>query len=1148
MAVPRTIGCTIFLVAIFCLHKKGYGESEKRVLEEVMDTKQSVIHGRHKRAVTIQSTTAQNFPVDFDAVVKVQIPVSSAPFNISEIVRDALKNLSFTFNQSLIVTSLNLTTECYPNTTGELQCQCERQFSWPCSKCQVYDACSNNASQPCECSDALPYDGQFCEPYTNAGACLASTTATPPSSTKTEAPPSSTTTAAPPSTPLASTTIAEPPSSTTTAAPPSTALSSTTTVNLSFTMDLPFSDSYNNGNSSQWTDISSAIQTQCRNHISNLINATLTGFRRGSTIADYTVNAPSLNITELDAVKTGIFTDLGTKYPIIFDSSANLSFTHQSAFYGQTVNVTCGPLPKSLNFGNNWIAEWSQGNSLISNDSKHSLSTDYGAGTATLTMSNVFTSEDGLYECNFKQATGGPSFRQKSSVAFKVTEVPLVQVSPVQIKVPCDGRKVQLTCSVSSNSQNYLVEFTGLTNPDVKINYEYTNTDCTSKTFTCQVKDFPQFNNTITLTSFTGSFLCQDSIFGFGQEDDTAAASCPTNQEGIITAICKKAGWQEQLKTCVLKPVTDLLVQSQFLTTITVPTLLSQLSNVSLNYTKEVVGSPTTISAVVQILSNVANALLSLSIPITKSLMEDVLITSGILTTAKDSWKTLNNGSSSLTNSSISKNESISSKFLQSIEQITRRLTNDSFDISTDYIIFNKTTFKDNFNAEFNSSVDVAISEATGENKSLTIITFSLMDSVLPARNELNLDSAVINGKVVLIQSSANVSNISLTFVVTNDSLKNPECVFWNFNLSRGLGGWDNTGCKLVNNNQTVTCNCNHLTSFSILMSPFSIEDPVLDYITYIGVSISMASLIICLIIEAVIWRKIKLNHTSYLRHVSIVNIAVSLLIADIWFIIGAAISAAKEENKAACSTATFFIHYFYLALFFWMLASALLLLYRTVSVFDGGLSKTSMLVIGFSLGYGAPLIIVVVTIAAAAPRQAYIQGAKICWLNWNESKALLAFVIPALTIVVINLIILLVVLYKMLRRRAVGGASHALERHITVVLARTLAVLTPFFGITWGLGIGTMIHPHNRGLLIAFALFNSLQGFFILVFGTLLDHKVQSELVIKSQTSSRRTKSTSAGALSSSGLGAFWNWRRARDGYSVSSGATNASNSYSNS
>lgn len=160
------------------------------------------------------------------------------------------------------------------------------------------------------------------------------------------------------------------------------------------------------------------------------------------------------------------------------------------------------------------------------------------------------------------------------------------------------------------------------------------------------------------------------------------------------------------------------------------------------------------------------------------------------------------------------------------------------------------------------------------------------------------------------------------------------------------------------------------------------------------------------------------------MRHVSIVNIAVSLLIADIWFIVGAAISAAETENRPACSTATFFIHYFYLALFFWMLASALLLLYRTISVFDGGLSKASMLAIGFSVGYGAPLIIVIITIAVTAPNQTYIQDDHICWLNWNQSKALLAFVIPALTIVLINLIILLVVIYKMLRRRAVVGTA----------------------------------------------------------------------------------------------------------------------------
>lgn len=376
--------------------------------------------------------------------------------------------------------------------------------------------------------------------------------------------------------------------------------------------------------------------------------------------------------------------------------------------------------------------------------------------------------------------------------------------------------------------------------------------------------------------------------------------------------------------------------------------------------------------------------------------------------------------------------------------------------------------------------MDVTVSDPNGGSQSLTVITFDLMNNVLPARNSSDFyaNSNFINGKVVLVQSSGTVKHIALTFNELNSSLVQPQCVFWNFSFFNGLGGWDNTGCSPVMVNQTVTCNCSHLTSFSILMSPYSEDDPLLDWITYIGVSISMASLVICLIIEAVIWRKIRKNNTSYLRHVSIVNIAVSLLIADIWFIIGAAISE-HENLKPACNAVTFFIHYFYLALFFWMLASALLLIYRTLSVFDGGLSKGSMLAIGFCLGYGAPLIISTVTVAVTAPSGNYIQEystGPICWLNWFQTRALLAFVIPALTIVVINLIILLVVIYKMLRRRAVGGAVHAAERNALVVIVRALAILTPFFGITWGLGIGTLLAPTDRGILITFSLFNSLQ------------------------------------------------------------------------
>lgn len=139
-------------------------------------------------------------------------------------------------------------------------------------------------------------------------------------------------------------------------------------------------------------------------------------------------------------------------------------------------------------------------------------------------------------------------------------------------------------------------------------------------------------------------------------------------------------------------------------------------------------------------------------------------------------------------------------------------------------------------------------------------------------------------------------------------------------------------------------------------------------------------------------------------------------------------------------------------------------------------MTKKSMLAIGFSLGYGAPLIIAIITIAVTAPKEQYIHKTGVCWLNWYESKALLAFVIPALLIVVINLLILLVVIYKMLRRRAVADTAQAAERHVLVVIARSLAVLTPFFGLTWILGVGIMIEPYNKGLHISFAFFNSLQ------------------------------------------------------------------------
>ncbi|KAG7467638.1 adhesion G protein-coupled receptor F5-like [Solea senegalensis] len=1092
--------------------------------------------------VTTPAPPAPN--VVTDLVVDVRIPVSVLEGYGVSFIRTYLNSFlgPFIINDFTQIIDLNLTTVCYPGLNGRLQCQCEEQFAWSCDTCIKHTVCSNTTftNDSCGCVNALPPGGELCEPITSIGSCPISTPPPPPTTTTT---PMTTTTTTPTPTPTPTPTTTTTPSIGTTPPPPPT----TTTVVEKFRliMNIKYSKEYNNPDNDVHQNVNEIIQAKCKETIETFKSATITSFTEGSTIVEYTVRASSFGKGELQALESGIFTDLANTYSMIYQSSTFIPF--QSPFLGEKVILTCGPIPLVVGFTDRWTIEWKIGDKMILADSVHKIAKN--KNSSTLTIERFFITDQGKYTCLLKE---GNVFRQTSNGVLSVKETPLVQVDPMKQKVKCeDGNSVVLACTVNSPYKVKLLPV--VLEPANSISHTYVadSTKCspTPVVFTCQEETSPNlFQEKISLELVRGSFLCDDPRFGVGNLDDTVEFSCEPDEVGQRIAACLANGsWAIVEINCILKPIKQLLDQSQFLTNNSLPEFLLELSNVTITLSAKVVVSPTNINAIVEILTNVANTVTSSNIEINKDLMTDVLKTAGVLTRdeATNSWETLNNKSAS--NSSVITsnftNESPSSSLLLSIENITSNLDKSSFNIETTSIILTKTTFTDSFTDDFNSSVGIDIPESDGVNKSITVITFFSMENVLPARAVDNSTSNVINGKVVLVQSTGNITNITIEFNIINDSLKTPQCVFWNFDLFGGLGGWDDEGCEVSLVNETVTCNCNHLTSFSILMSPFGLDLPILDYITYIGVGISMLSLVICLIIEAIIWRKVCRNNTAFLRHVSIVNIAVSLLIADIWFIIGAAISDAEVKNPPACTAATFFIHFFYLALFFWMLASALLLLYRTISVFGGDLSKNALLAIGFCLGYGAPLIIAVITIAVTAPVEEYIRENEACWLNWHKSKALLAFVIPALLIVVINLCILIIVLYKMLRRRGVVDSAHPAEKNALAVIARTLAFLTPFFGLTWGLGVGTMIDPFNIGIHIAFAFFNSLQGFFILVFGTLLDKKVWSE--IGKMTSSIGTRSTSAGN-SSSGQGFFRNWRR-RDGYNISSHDSGVSNSYVN-
>nr|XP_055042514.1 adhesion G protein-coupled receptor F4-like [Misgurnus anguillicaudatus] len=878
--------------------------------------------------------------------------------------------------------------------------------------------------------------------------------------------------------------------------------------------------------------ITSAIENSYMN-LPNYIKGSVNviGFRSGSIIADYTINANNNNL-DVSSANTQVSDLLAAQgIPLAKDAFAESEekiLTTKDKFYPlQDVELRC-TRPNSVVGTMTWSVN---DQDPAENSAKYTITND----NSTLIVKGVSESDNGRYSCIIERST--LPYIQWQTVSIQPR--PNIIVDKTDIKLQCQNQTVPLTCCANG----YSVEWFGIPADDEVensgsgcITLQYKSTTCGSKDdFTCRLKDMPElkifdYSNRTVYVQTVRDYNCINDTLGVGKIGDNVTGLCEKGMEGLITYVCKqttdlKYNWTEVQRDCVVQPIKDLERRSVVLVVEDIPVFMSNLSNTAVQNNTAITQSADTVKTIVDILNTIAS--ISQTITISQPVMEDFLKTVNIIVSdaSKNTWTELNNDN---------KTENKSTELLKAIETISDRLSDDSFMIKETSIQLNRTRIENSFIGSSslpNSTTQIVIPKV--EPTLITIIIFTKLDNVLPTRNTSNTDKKIsenhINGDVVVVKVNKTINNISFAFDTTNASLKNPQCVFWNFDLNH----WDSTGCKVKRSgNETVTCECSHTTSFSILMSPFAIDNPALAYITYIGVAISLASLVLCLIIEAIVWKSVTGNDTSYMRHVSIVNVAVSLLIADICFIIAAAIGNPGQPTPVnPCSAVVFFMHFFYLAVFFWMFILALLLLYLTVIVFSR-MSRANMMVIAFTVGYCASLLIAVITVASTAGPKNYVSKENACWLNWFESKALLAFVIPALTIVAFNILVLIVVVYTLLKRRV--GAQPEMKQTV-LVIARCVAFLTPIFGLTWGFGIGTMV-SRDFGIHVVFAILNSLQGFFVLVFGTLLDRMVRESLSGKlslNNNSSTHARSTSAETFSSR-LGVFQRKQR-RNVYNTS-------------
>ena len=55
--------------------------------------------------------------------------------------------------------------------------------------------------------------------------------------------------------------------------------------------------------------------------------------------------------------------------------------------------------------------------------------------------------------------------------------------------------------------------------------------------------------------------------------------------------------------------------------------------------------------------------------------------------------------------------------------------------------------------------------------------------------------------------------------ILSTATANTTRCVSWDFNLRDGIGDWTEDGCELESvNSEGITCHCNHLTNFAVLV------------------------------------------------------------------------------------------------------------------------------------------------------------------------------------------------------------------------------------------------------------------------------------------------------------------------------------------
>ncbi|XP_048085915.1 LOW QUALITY PROTEIN: adhesion G protein-coupled receptor B1-like [Alosa alosa] len=366
--------------------------------------------------------------------------------------------------------------------------------------------------------------------------------------------------------------------------------------------------------------------------------------------------------------------------------------------------------------------------------------------------------------------------------------------------------------------------------------------------------------------------------------------------------------------------------------------------------------------------------------------------------------------------------------------------------------------------------------------------TSSFVTGIVLYRNlgvmlSLQSNTTLLNSKVVTVIVKPDPgllsSPVEIEFPHLYNGTINETCISWDESEALSLlGSWSPRNCRAQPLDSFRTkCVCDGLSTFAILARPnpdVDMDKTYLPSVTLIvGCGVSSLTLLLLIIIYVSVWKYIRSE-----RSVILINFCLSIICSNALILIG----QTQARNKVVCTLVAAFLHFFFLSSFCWVLTEA----WQSYMAVTGRLRNRIIRKRFLCLGWGLPALVVAVSVGFTKAKG--YGTVNYCWLSL-EGGLLYSFVGPAAAVVLVNMVIGILVFNKLVSKDGITDVK--LKERAGASLWSSCVVL-PLLALTWMSAVLAITDRRSALFQILFAVFDSLEGFIIVMVHCILRREVQ--------------------------------------------------------